>query len=168
MWAMEVHGWSWGAAPYILNFGIRWRWVISFLPCPGYRWGEICLYSLNRSNRAGMKCFAEETNLSALLTVKQQCVSHPACIKQNTNSMSLSDCTMKVSNWTQTVCHCQTVHQLHLFTIIICLTVMNHYSLLLWVMIVRLVKFRTCNDINQSGISQRFEYKQYRNEHFYG
>jgi len=26
-----------------------------------------------------MKCFAEETNLSALLTVKQQCVSHPAC-----------------------------------------------------------------------------------------
>jgi len=31
------------------------------------------------SNRDGLKCFAEETNLSALLTVKQQYVSHPAC-----------------------------------------------------------------------------------------
>ena len=26
---------------------------------------------------------------------------------------------------------------------------------------------KTCNDINQSGISQRFENKHYRNEHFY-
>jgi hypothetical protein len=34
---------------------------------------------LNRSNTAGLKCFAEETKLSALLAVKQQCVSHPAC-----------------------------------------------------------------------------------------
>ena len=79
MWAMKVHGWSWGVAPYILNTGITWRWVISFVPCPGYHGGQTCLYPLNRSNRAGLKCFAEETNLSALLTVKQQCVSHPAC-----------------------------------------------------------------------------------------
>ena len=42
-----------------------------------------CLHLLNRSlggcNRAGLKCFAEETNLLDLLKVKQQCLSNPAC-----------------------------------------------------------------------------------------
>jgi len=79
MWAMKVYGWSWGVAPYIVKLRIRWRWVIIFMSCPGYHWGKTCLCSLNMSNRAGLKYFAEKTNLSALLTVKQQCVSHPAC-----------------------------------------------------------------------------------------
>ena len=78
MWAMKLHVWSRGVTPYI-KLGIRWRWVINFVPCPVYHWGDTCLYLLNMSNRAGLKCFAEQTNLSALLTVKQECVSHPAC-----------------------------------------------------------------------------------------
>jgi len=81
--AMKVHGGSGGVATYILNLGIRWMWVISFVAWPGYHWGESCLYSLNRSlggcNSASLKCFAEEINLLDLLRVKQQCLSHPAC-----------------------------------------------------------------------------------------
>jgi hypothetical protein len=59
---------------------------------------------------------------------------------------------MEVSNRTQTVCHCQTVQQLQFFTIIICLTVMNRYSLLLSVLIAQLVILRACNDIRVESV----------------
>jgi hypothetical protein len=37
---MKTYGGSVGTAPYILNFGTGWRWVVSFTPrlfCPGER-----------------------------------------------------------------------------------------------------------------------------------
>jgi len=36
---MPCHEDEWGIggiAPHILNLGTRWRWVVSFMPCPVY------------------------------------------------------------------------------------------------------------------------------------
>ena len=65
---------------------------------------------------------------------------------------------MKVSTRIQTVCHCQTLHQLQLQWIF-------YHSCGCWLL--RWSSLIRCNDINHSGINQRSDNKHYRNEHFY-
>jgi hypothetical protein len=43
----DIYG-SEGIAPYILNLGIRWRLVVSFIPWLLYPWGKSPWYPFDR------------------------------------------------------------------------------------------------------------------------
>jgi hypothetical protein len=60
---------SGGVAPRTLDFGIRWRWVVSFTPRPLYRQVKSPWYPLNRSlggPQSRSRCGGEEKHSQSL------------------------------------------------------------------------------------------------------
>jgi len=65
---MKTYWGNAGIAPYILNLGIRCRWVVSFTPRPLYPWGKNPQYPVGGwvGPRAGMDSMAKRKNLTVV------------------------------------------------------------------------------------------------------